>query len=310
MVKSTFNSIINDIRELANTSLFINNIKRFDLNWDLTWAAMDTLEDTEYAITSYSNDDIKSDQGKEYLRIYGLFQAIFMQQDAVRNLAEGFQLQGINISEDADAAKVREVRNKYFGHHKYKREGMTTYHGISRMTVGGNYITAWTYPNFSTEEINLREAIATNREYIVKALDRIFSNMSKKKIEYIKSLEDELSEDGQGYAFEKLYSWVYGDTADRAAMTSFSLKTIRGCIDKLEQGLRERYDDISSLGDSERTIAKARYALNELDELYANNLNGVKGNFNAEILADSLSVSFEDLIDVAREINAEFKTKK
>ena len=310
MVSSTFDSIINDVRTQATTSVFINNINRFDLNWDLMWAAMDTLEDTQYAITSYSNDDHQSDQGREYLKIYGLFQAIFMQQDAVRNFAEGLRLPDINITTDADASKVREMRNKYFGHHKYKREGVTTYHGISRMTVGSNHITAWTYPNFSTEDINLEEAIATNQEYVVDALKRIFSNMIKKKNEYIKSIEENLSEDRQGYAFEKLYSWVYGDTEDRAVMARFSLKTIRECIDKLEQGLRERFDDISGLGDAERTISKARYALNELDELYANNLDGMKGNFNAEIFADSLRVSFEELVDVSKQINTEFKAEK
>lgn len=306
MSERTVDDICRDIRDLANCPVFVQNIRRFDLNWDLVWAAMDMVEDTELAINSFEHNGVSSNPGAEYLKVYGLFQAMFMQQDAVRNFAEGFRLPEVNIADDTDAAEVREVRNKYFGHHKYRRNGVTTYHGIARMTVGSGSITAWTYPNFSTENIRLKDAIKVNQDYIEKALEEVLVNMKKKKSDFTKSITEKLSEDRQNYAFEKIYSWVYGNTADRAAMTGAGLSIVRESINKLEEGLRERYESLSGLGDVERTIKKARFALDNLDTLFADNPNGMDGDFNTEIYVDSLQSSFNELIDISKEINTEF----
>ncbi|HSW92048.1 MAG TPA: hypothetical protein VLG09_05365 [Candidatus Saccharimonadales bacterium] len=306
MVKVTVNDICGDIRRLANTPVFIQNIKRHRFNWDLTWAAMDTIEDTELAINSFADSKSKGGRGVEYLRIYGLFQAIFMQQDAVRNLAEGLSLPGLNITTDAEASEVREIRNKYFGHHKYQRKGITTYHGISRMTVGDDSITAWTYPNFSTEDINLKNAVEANEKYISKSLESVLVNMKKKKSEYVSKIKDQLSEDKQSYAFEKIFSWVYGETADRCVMTGAGLRVIRSSINELEVGLKARYEDLSGIGDLERTIKKTLYILDILDKLFKNNPNGMGGDFNSEIYVESLDNSFSELIDICIEANVEF----
>ena len=309
MSRKSIEDVCQEIRDLASSSIFIDNIKRFNLNWDLMWAAMDTIEDTSFAIQAYKNGNSSSSQGLEYLKIYGLFQAIFMQQDAVRNFAESFKLNKIDISTDPDAHGIRELRNKYFGHHKYKRDGTTTYHGIARLTVGEESIMAWTYPNFSTETINLNQAIAVNRKYIIDSLDRILKEMKLKRTDYVKQFTDQLSEDNQGYAFEKLYNWLYGDTSDRAAMADFSLRTIRQEVANIDKGLRERFDNIKDVGDAERTLEKARFALDYLDKSFTELPNGAEGNFDVEIYADSLNSSFRDLIQTCIDVNKSFNNQ-
>lgn len=307
MAKRIVDEVCQEIRSIASRAIFIQNIKRHGFNWDLTWAAMDTIEDTELAINSFLSGKSNNDQGSEYLRVYGLFQAIFMQQDAVRNLAEGLNSPKINISTDPAASEVREMRNKYFGHHKYKRNGITTYHGISRMTVGSSFITAWTYPNFSTEDINLKEAIEVNKKYVSKSLKDILENMKKKKIDYAAKIKDKLSEDRQTYAFEKIFSWVYGDTADRCVMTGAGLRIIRSSINEVEAGLKARYENLAGIGDLERTIEKSRYVLDTLDRLFKENPNGTKGDFHTEVYVEALDHAFSELIDICTEANSEFK---
>lgn len=306
MTTRTITDICGDIRNIANKAIFIQNIKRHGFNWDLTWAAMDTIEDTELAIDSFEEKSPKSSQGNEYLRVYGLFQAIYMQQDGVRNLAEGLSLPTPDISSDPKAKEVRETRNKYSGHHKYERKGVTTYHGISRITVGGETITAWTYPDFSTEVINFKTAIKANKKYIKKCLEDILAGMEDKKAKYIAKVKTTLSEDRQTYAFEKIYSWVFGSTSDRTIMTSGSLKAIRTAVDELEAGLNERYENLSGVGDAERTIQKTRYILDALDSLFEGNQTGMNGDFNAEVYVESLQNSFIELVELSIEINSEF----
>lgn len=298
--------ICREIRDLANTAVFIQNIKRHGFNWDLTWAAMDTIEDTQLAIGSFEIDSESKDTGKEYLKVYGLFQAIFMQQDAVKNLAEGLNLAKVDIATDSKASAVRELRNKYFGHHKYQRNGATTYHGVARITVGNNSISAWTWPKFSTEEINIKESIESNTTYIVKTLEEVLSGMQKKKSDYTRKVTTKLSEDKQSYAFEKIYSWVYGNTSDRAAMTDFGLRTLADSLKKIEQGLKQRYEKLDGIGDVRRTLDKAYYALDVVEKLYKDKPDGANGDFNAEIHVDSLRDSHDEIIDICVEVNKEF----
>jgi hypothetical protein len=158
---------IHQLRTLAAEPVFIENIKRHGLNWDLLWAAVDTIEDTQLAIDAYEvGTDEQLKQGEEYLKVYGLFQTMFVQQDAIKHIAEGLKLPKVSIWDDSEASAVRTIRNKYFGHHKHtNKDAPTTYHGISRMTVGTGTIKAWTYPNFSTEEINIKDAISANAKY-------------------------------------------------------------------------------------------------------------------------------------------------
>lgn len=303
--------LTSQLRGLANKSVFIENIKRHKFNWDLTWAAVDMVEDTQLAINSFrAGGNGRSNQGEEYLKVYGLFQAIFMQQDAVKHIAEGLKLSEVSIWEDANASAVRVIRNKYFGHHKHKNQDKTvTYHGVARMSVGSGVISAWTYPNFSTEDINLQEAIKVNREYIAKVLVQLNKDLISKKEAYVSKFTEAMSEDLQIYAFEKLYSWVYGNTEDRSVMARASINIIEGRIDKFEMDVKARFENYSGFGDIERSVKKGRHALEKVKKLYEANPVGMNGDFDAEIYVDSLDKSFRSLIGVAKDINEEFKLK-
>lgn len=97
------------------------------------------------------------------------------------------------------------------------------------------------------------------------------------------------------------------DTDDKVICSAeFGNATREITVDDLEAGLTERYENLSGIGDIERIIKKSRYALDVLDELFVSNPNGMDGDFNAEIHADSLNASFGDLINASIEINAEF----
>ena len=61
--------------------------------WHMLCSCMDTIEDTEEALESFLKLDIdSSDEGRNYLRIYGALQALFVQQDAVKNLHDALKI--------------------------------------------------------------------------------------------------------------------------------------------------------------------------------------------------------------------------
>jgi hypothetical protein len=308
--KRDIDKLCGDIRRLVGSAFFLQNAKRHKFNLDLTWAAMDMIEDTELAIESFRNDESGKDVGLEYLKVYGLFQAIFMQQDAARNLAVGLSLPELNITTDMEAAEVREIRNKYFGHHKYQRKGKITYHGISRMTVGEQSIKAWTYPDFSTQVVHLKDAIEANRKYIIKSLRIVLANLHKKKIEFIRQIKDKLSEDRRPYFFEKISSWVFGSSSTPYEMAGTGLKVIRSDIEGLKSGLRVRYESLANVGDVDRDVKKCKYFLDLLDKHFEINPYGLKGDFGAEGYVETLKKAFNEIIDIAIETNSDFGMTK
>jgi len=111
------NDAIRQIRDTVNTAVLIHNIERHGFQWDMVAASLDILGDTQLAIEAYQERQGKvgSDVGHGYLDAYGLFQAIFMQQDALTNLAEGLKLSRVRVHKNPDSAYVRNLRTKYFG---------------------------------------------------------------------------------------------------------------------------------------------------------------------------------------------------
>src|SRR5690348_9719099 len=48
--------------------------------------ALDTAEDAMLALSNYQSRDIGSADGEKYLKLYGFLQAVFLQQDAIKEL--------------------------------------------------------------------------------------------------------------------------------------------------------------------------------------------------------------------------------
>jgi hypothetical protein len=78
--------LLKKIRDLCNHPwkrelLFNDRVK-----WNKLWASMDAIEDTQLAIETYLGLESFDGYNGGYLYIYGLLQALNIQQDAVNNL--------------------------------------------------------------------------------------------------------------------------------------------------------------------------------------------------------------------------------
>ncbi len=102
------------IRDLINSSRKQNILLQDNILWHMLCSCMDTIEDTEEALENFLKSDTNSsDEGRNYLRIYGALQALFVQQDAVKNLHDALK---IPYTEDKALDKIRNIRNDAAGH--------------------------------------------------------------------------------------------------------------------------------------------------------------------------------------------------
>ena len=139
-------------------------------------SAMDVIDDVELIISSYEARQFASSLGATYLTIYGLFQALYVQSNAVRELAKAI---GCHLRKNDAVEMVRSVRAQAVGHptshDKITDEGFSfiTQHNISpwsfeldRYTSSGR-----TYH----ERINLLELLETHKDATASQLYEIFS---------------------------------------------------------------------------------------------------------------------------------------
>lgn len=301
MTAVTVNSEMSRVRDLVNDGVLFGNREKLGFVWDMVCASMDMIGDTQLAIDSFAGRP--TDTGQRYLEVYGLFQAFFLQQDALVNLAAGLNLAEIEV--DAHFCSIRDLRNKYFGHpSKSDRPKPTTYHGLSRITINRAEITAWTYPNFSTETIDIAATVKQQEQGALSTLEELFRRLTEKRKDYVMTFDGQaLPTDFRSYDFEKIGVWAVDSSSDRAALAQIHLGAIREELAKIEEGIKARYDNDGEPGDVMRTIKKARYCVEYLGGAMA---RPAANEFENEIYADALRQAYGELAEACAAINEQF----
>jgi len=137
---STFEEKIRDHVNSAN--LYGRHFKSHPDGWHALCVALDTLGDSCLALAHYEASGIGDGYGERYLKLYGLLQAVFLQQDSIRQLYRTFV--GTDLQSDSDSAwmRIRELRNLTVGHPIGKRDKAGTKRCfISRVTIRSDAFT-------------------------------------------------------------------------------------------------------------------------------------------------------------------------
>ena len=105
--------------------------------WNRYCVSIDTLGDTVEALTHFESEGFGKTIQEKYLRLYGVLQAVFLQQDSITNLYEIFVDKFENIILNIDYWKeIRELRNLTVGHPiEMKRAGATKRCFINRLSI-------------------------------------------------------------------------------------------------------------------------------------------------------------------------------
>lgn len=108
-------------------------------NWDRICSSSDVINDTLQAIGSYVKSDYPNKNvGLRYLYVYGLLQALYLQQDAVECLFGTLRKcypESLKFSYERsdDLKEIRQLRNETTGHPTEARNGVFTY--INRVSL-------------------------------------------------------------------------------------------------------------------------------------------------------------------------------
>lgn len=120
---------------------FANRREVFDLHfasrgddWNRLCVAMDTLGDSAAALMHFESHGLGSEVDERYLRLYGAFQAIILQQDAIKAIYDVYIGSKLKAPQDSGWQKCRTLRNLAAGHPVDHKQGEFQVF-LSRITI-------------------------------------------------------------------------------------------------------------------------------------------------------------------------------
>ncbi len=169
------------IREVITPVSVAAEISKNRRSWLHLTSGLDVVEDTELAIESYEGRfGTPMEFGAGYLEVYGVLQAMVVQQDAVRRIAESI---GVQADQHDILKKIRDIRNQAIGHPTNRCDG--TSHYITRVTMRWEGFRLLTAGHESDERdsstyIDLADIIPKQRSIIVSTLAKCADEMESR----------------------------------------------------------------------------------------------------------------------------------
>lgn len=185
-----------------------------DADWNFICAAMDIVGDTCAAIRNFLQFGLDgptkyNDVGEMYLRLYGVLNATYLQQEAILKLYKLTQVPNHEQARDKiQSLRVREVRHKLGAHSTDYKSGRTKKvesYVPMQVSLSGFNCEYFNNETLSSERVDIRECINQHFEVLVDLMDKVYEKtiktlyrgQTKKLEEFMDKLKDlRIAKDG------------------------------------------------------------------------------------------------------------------
>lgn len=167
--------LVDDLRDVVNHSAVIDELVKDKRNWDMLCSAMDVIGDTDLAIEAYASCAPDADAGELYLMVYGLFQSMYVQQDAANYTARAVDMKFSDFSKPL--RKIRDLRNSVFGHPP--NNGGKSY-GIIRIFMTHERFDVHSFSDWHVEQVQVFDLIAQQNRELSSLLRSIIAHLKAK----------------------------------------------------------------------------------------------------------------------------------
>lgn len=112
-------------------------LRRDIAKWNQFRSSLDAIRQTHRAIEAYNHSNGNLNEDQRFLAIYGLLQALVVQQDAMCHLAEALGTTPVHMARHKRLEEIRNIRNWTVGHPtKIDRYETRSHHAIQRPQLG------------------------------------------------------------------------------------------------------------------------------------------------------------------------------
>lgn len=298
------------VRHHINTTRYQTTlISNLDI-WNQICSSLDTIGDTLLSIEAYVVSPYPEAIGLKYIHTYGILQAIFIQQDAMRHLSEAFSLEYFATEK---LQKIRALRNAAIGHPTKNNVQKTVYYNyISRISLQ-----KWGFTLLRSSESDRTEFIDVDLMHLIKEqVDEIkvsYKLLADKLVETDKMHKEKHKDNflvdifpsSTGYLFEKVSQGIHTPHGGNREFGLSMLQSIEGIYQKFETSLAERGD----LNEYIRfDLAEYKHGISVL-KFYLSGENTTMQETDARIYGFFLYERHKHFVKIAEEIDEEYSEK-
>jgi hypothetical protein len=307
---------VRQIREYINNPHKHYELRQNKALFHQLCSSLDVIGDTDEAITAFEERKSGDSKAAHYLAVYGLLQAIYVQQDAAINLCESLSIPE-NINKHPKLVEIRKVRNDVVGHPTKGdgRKGMpTSHHIISRMSLteaGFTLLSLYSDGTSKHEHINIPELLNEQTKHILEILSMVIRRLdAEEKTHKEKFRVEKLANvfpDVLTYHFEKIFEGIFRD--DYAELSAGDLEQVAGVLHDFRTAIGRRNMDYYEKLEDEYDLIE--HAVSHLREYFRSKI--AKGNVGidhsaARIYAMFLRGETDSLRQQAIEIDEEYES--
>ena len=285
--------IIEKIYKYSEKPYLKQRLLKDDKNYKKFYVSLDTIRDTNIAISNYlelNDDDFIQNK---YLFLYGVLQALFLQQDAIKHFSESLSNEKLLNNEKLN--KIREIRNISIGHPTNKSNGKS-FHLIIRNSISKNQFDIINYfPNeeSKTETIYIIEIIKEQYKLLYEIMENLKSKIEKEITEHKSKFKVKME--------ELLPEQIFSNSIPNLNLEKRiipEIAFIEKIFNNIKIYLKNRLGNLNTIDDIEINTKRIEFIINRLK------FNDLE-NIEKELLIDNLMNEFkrlkENLINLIEE---------
>jgi len=175
---STISELERELRDFINAPRRHRELYANEHLFGQLCSSLDVMGDTEAAMDEYlATVRAEAPSDESYLRIYGILQALYLQQDALQHLAESL---GVQYSLPENVHQIREVRNDAVGHPTRRGRGPgKAFNHINRASLEASGFEMLSHRPGSptvTSSVDIPSLIQTQRVAVTAALETLIDS--------------------------------------------------------------------------------------------------------------------------------------
>ncbi|MDD4976857.1 MAG: hypothetical protein PHY93_21055 [Bacteriovorax sp.] len=307
-----------EIRDFINEPRKKVNLLKNHKFWNQLCSSLVVIEDSDSAISAYINSEFGTDNGEKYLRLYGVLQALFLQQDAITNMCESLGLPN-NLASHPKLKEIRDIRNDSIGHPTKRgnyKSNYKSYHFISQASItksGFQLISDYKNNKTTFRDILVIDLINEQRRYLSEILKKVINALKTEEKAHKEKFKMEKLEavfpNAFSYYIEKIFQNI--GKSDNAKLGLRHVKLVKEVMDKLEESLQKRGIEIDTYDSIKYLYELLEYPITEL-ELYFDRLIAKKeariNDKTAYIFAYFINEHLSQLKEITKEIDEEYSS--
>jgi len=294
---------IHKLRDQINSSICYKQSaweRKDDGDWSKLWTAVDNIEDTQSAINEYF-----SIKNFSRLAIYGILQAMVVQQNCVTQLENAIQIKVVDYKIDyQDLYIIRGIRDETVGHPKFTSISHTNNLHILEYGV-------WSNNGFEHKTINLKDIINIQHNLLAKEIDRIMKKINEDETQHKQKFKDNKLVKllaSTGYHIQKLWSF---ESSREYSKVNF--ETLKLTYEKFKAEIKKRFK-IDKVDEQGVQIPGLILAIQHIEKILPRiekmvPMDDTIDQLDLDVYVESLDRSFNDLRKMAKEIDDEFNSK-